>query len=323
VHATDATNASRTMLYDIHRGTWDDDLLALLRVPRGLLPAVLDCAGDYGTCLAEHFGAAIPICGIAGDQQAALIGEACFTPGMLKATYGTGCFALLNIGDTPAVSQNRLLTTIAYQFDGKPAYALEGSIFVAGAAVQWLRDGLGIIDTAEQSSALAAASDPAQDIFLVPAFTGLGAPHWDPDCRGALFGLTRATGRAELARAALESVCYQTLDLLDAMRADWPSGEFKLRADGGMAASDWMLQQLADILDVTVERAAIRETTALGAAYLAGLKRGVYPPPAEFARMWRADRTFTPGMPSAVRAKKIAGWHEAVSRTLSARATRN
>jgi glycerol kinase len=319
VHATDATNASRTMLYDIHRGTWDDDLLALFRVPRCLLPAILDSAGDYGTCLADHFGAPIPICGIAGDQQAALIGEACFTPGMLKATYGTGCFALLNTGETPAVSQHRLLTTIAYQLDGTPAYALEGSIFVAGAAIQWLRDGLGIIDTAEQSGALAAASDPAQDVYLVPAFTGLGAPYWDPECRGALFGLTRATGRAELARAALESVCYQTLDLLDAMRADLPSAEFRLRADGGMAVSDWMLQRLADILDVTVERAAIRETTALGAAYLAGLKRGIYPPPPQFAGTWRADRTFTPAMAGAVRAHKIAGWREAVSRTLSAR----
>jgi glycerol kinase len=238
---------------------------------------------------------------------------------MLKATYGTGCFALLNTGETPAQSQHRLLTTIAYQIDGKRSYALEGSIFVAGAAIQWLRDGLGIIDSAEQSGVLAAASDPAQEIYLVPAFVGLGAPHWDPDCRGAVFGLTRSTGRAELVRAALEGVCFQTLDLINAMRADWPSADVTLRADGGMAASDWLLQQLADILDVTVERAAVRETTALGAAYLAGFKRGIYPPPPQFAKMWRADRAFTPNMPSDTRAKKIAGWRDAVSRTLSTR----
>ena len=318
VHATDATNASRTLLYDIHRTAWDDDLLALFRVPRSLLPSVLDSAADYGTSLAEHFGASIPICGVAGDQQAAMIGEACFAPGMLKATYGTGCFALLNTGDTPAVSQHRLLTTIAYQLDGKRAYALEGSIFVAGAAIQWLRDALGTIDTAEQSGALAAASDPAQDVYLVPAFVGLGAPYWDPDCRGALFGLTRSTGRAELARAALESVCYQTHDLLNAMRADWPSSGVTLRADGGMAASDWLLQRLADILDVRIERAATRETTALGAAYLAGFKRGIYPPPSQFAKLWRADRSFTPAMSPGIRAHKLAGWRNALSRTLSA-----
>ncbi|HEX5282129.1 MAG TPA: glycerol kinase GlpK [Micropepsaceae bacterium] len=317
VHATDATNASRTMLYDIHRGTWDDDLLALFAVPRSMMPEVLDCADDYGTTLAEHFGRAIPIRGVAGDQQAAMVGEACFAPGMLKATYGTGCFALLNTGDAPAASKNRLLTTIAYQLDRKPAYALEGSIFVAGAAIQWLRDGLGVIETADESGALAAKSDPRQDIYLVPAFVGLGAPHWDPDCRGAMFGLTRATGPAELARAALESVCYQTLDLLNAMRSDWPSAELVLRADGGMAASDWMLQRLADILDVTVERAAVRETTALGAAYLAGLKQGIYPPPSLFAGTWRAERAFTPNMAPATRKQKIAGWHEAVSRTLT------
>lgn len=292
VHATDATNASRTLLYDIHRGTWDDDLLALFRIPRAVLPAVLNSAADYGTSLAEHFGRAIPICGIAGDQQAALVGEACFAPGTLKATYGTGCFALLNTGDMPVLSRHRLLTTIAWQLDGKPAYALEGSIFVAGAAVQWLRDGLGVIGTAGESSVLAASSDPAQNVYLVPAFVGLGAPYWDSDCRGALFGLTRSTGPAELSRAALESVCYQTLDLLDAIRADWPDAGFVLRADGGMTVSDWFLQRLADILDVSVERPAGHETTALGAAYLAGLQRGIYPPPRDFAPMWRAARCF-------------------------------
>ncbi|MDE2474805.1 MAG: glycerol kinase GlpK [Alphaproteobacteria bacterium] len=317
VHATDATNASRTMLYDIHRGAWDDELLALFGIPRSMLPAVLNSADDYGMSLAEHFGRPVPIRGVAGDQQAAMIGEACFAAGMLKATYGTGCFALLNTGDMPVLSQHRLLTTIAYQFDGKPTYALEGSIFVAGAAIQWLRDGLGIIATAEQSGALAAVSDPHQDIYLVPAFVGLGAPYWDPGCRGALFGLTRSTGPAELAKAALESVCYQTHDLLNAMRADWPSIKLMLRADGGMAASDWMLQRLADILDVTVERAAVRETTALGAAYLAGFKHGIYPPPSRFADLWRAGRAFTPAMMPAIRAEKIAGWHDAVSRTLT------
>lgn len=321
VHATDATNASRTMLYDIHRGTWDDELLALFAIPRSMMPEVRDSAADFGTSLAEYFGRPIPIRGVAGDQQAAMVGEACFAPGMLKATYGTGCFALLNTGDTPAASKNRLLTTIAYQFDSKPAYALEGSIFVAGAAIQWLRDGLGIIAAAGQTGALAAEADPQQDVYLVPAFVGLGAPHWDPDCRGALFGLTRSTGPAELAKAALESVCYQTLDLLDAMRADWPSPGLMLRADGGMAASDWMLQRLADILDVTVERAAVRETTALGAAYLAGFKHGIYLPPSDFANLWRAERSFTPGMAPATRAEKIAGWHDAVSRTLTKNTT--
>jgi glycerol kinase len=316
-HATDATNASRTMLYNIHLGAWDDELLQLFGIPRSILPAVLDSADDYGTSLGEHFGRSIPIRGVAGDQQAATVGEACFAPGMLKATYGTGCFALLNTGDTPVPSQHRLLTTIAYQLGGKPAYALEGSIFVAGAAIQWLRDGLGVIGTADQSGALAAVSDLNQDVYLVPAFVGLGAPYWDSDCRGALFGLTRSTGPAELARAALESVCYQTHDLLNAMRADWPSAKLMLRADGGMAASDWLLQRLADILDVTVERAAVRETTALGAAYLAGFNCGIYPPPSRFADMWRAERTFTPTMPPVIRADKIAGWHDAVSRTLT------
>ncbi|HUK61403.1 MAG TPA: glycerol kinase GlpK [Stellaceae bacterium] len=317
VHATDATNACRTLLYDIHRGAWDDDMLALFQIPRAILPAVLDCTADYGTCLAEHFGRPIPIRAIAGDQQAATVGEACFAPGAVKATYGTGCFALLNTGATAVASQHRLLTTIAYQLDGTPTYALEGSIFVAGAAVQWLRDSLGVIATAEQSGALAAASDPAQQIYFVPAFVGLGAPYWDPDCRGALFGLTRSTGPKELARAALESVCFQTLDLLDAMRADWPSAEIILRADGGMAASDWLLQRLADILDIVVERPIVQETTALGAAYLAGLKSGIYPPPRSFAERWRAERSFTPGMAPAARAAKIAGWRDAVSRTLS------
>jgi len=323
VHATDATNASRTLIYDIRRNAWDDELLALFRIPRALLPEVRDSAGAFGAARSEHFGAPIGIRGVAGDQQAATVGQACFAPGMMKATYGTGAFALLNTGRTPIVSKHRLLTTIAYQLNGETTYALEGSIFVAGAAVQWLRDGLGLIGSASESGALAAAADPAQAVYLVPAFVGLGAPHWDPDCRGALFGLTRATSARELARAALESVGYQTLELIEAMRADWPPGaatEMALRVDGGMAASDWAMQRLADILDAPVDRPAIQETTALGAAYLAGLSAGVYPPPADFARSWRRERAFRPTLSAETRANMVAGWRDAVKRTLSGRA---
>jgi glycerol kinase len=322
VHSTDATNASRTLLYDIRRGQWDDELLALFRVPRAILPEVRDSADDFGFAQSEHFGARIAIRGVAGDQQAATVGQACFAPGMTKATYGTGAFALVNTGRTPVVSSHRLLTTIAYRLDGETTYALEGSIFVAGAAVQWLRDGLGVIRAADETGALAAAADPAQSVYLVPAFVGLGAPYWDPDCRGALFGLTRATGPKEIARAALESVGYQTLDLIEAMRADWPPGagaETVLRVDGGMAASDWAMQRLADILDAPVDRPAIKETTALGAAYLAGLHVGLYPPLAEFAARWRRERAFRPTLAPAARAKMVAGWRDAVARTLSAR----
>jgi glycerol kinase len=318
VHLTDATNASRTLLYDIRRNAWDDELLALFRVPRALLPDVRDSADDYGVALPEHFGARIAIRGIAGDQQAATVGQACFAPGMMKATYGTGAFALVNTGKTPVVSSHRLLTTIAYRLNGETTYALEGSIFVAGAAVQWLRDGLGVIRAAAESDALAAAADPAQSVYLVPAFVGLGAPYWDPDCRGALFGLTRAAGPKEIARAALESVGYQTLDLIEAARADLPAGaETVLRVDGGMAASDWTMQRLADILDAPVDRPAIKETTALGAAYLAGLRAELYPPLAEFAARWRRERAFRPTLAAEARAKMVAGWRDAVSRTLS------
>ncbi|KQO56169.1 glycerol kinase [Methylobacterium sp. Leaf87] len=314
LHATDATNAARTALFDIHRGTWDDDLLGLFGIPRALLPEVRDCAGDFGSTRAELFGAAIPIRGIAGDQQAATIGQACFTPGMVKATYGTGCFALLNTGAEPRASTNRLLTTIAYQFAGRRTYALEGSIFVAGAAIQWLRDGLGVIRDAAESGPLAARADPASEIYLVPAFVGLGAPHWEPDVRGALFGLVRDTGPKDLARAALESVCYQTHDLLAAMRADWPHAETGtvLRADGGMAASDWTMQRLADLLGLPVDRPVVRETTALGAAYLAGWHAGLYPEPDDFAGLWHLDRRFTPAMPDADRSVRLDGWHRAV-----------
>ena len=322
IHATDATNASRTLLYDIHTGTWDDELLALLDVPRSMLPEVMDSSGRFGVTDPAHLGAAIPVSGIAGDQQAATVGQACFSPGMMKSTYGTGCFALLNTGSTPVMSQNRLLTTVAYQFKGQRTYALEGSIFVAGAAVQWLRDGLKIIETAAQTGPLAAEADPAQQVYLVPAFVGLGAPHWDAEARGALFGLTRATGPRELAKAALDSVCYQTCDLLEAMRADWPDAgraETVLRVDGGMVASDWTMQRLADLLGAAVDRPAVMETTALGAAYLAGLAEGLYPEPDTFARLWKLDRRFAPGLDPELRRAQIIGWRDAVSRTLTHR----
>jgi glycerol kinase len=320
VHATDATNASRTLLFDIHKGCWDDGLLMLLGVPKAVLPQVMNSSGAFGAADPSLFGAPIPICGIAGDQQAALIGQACFAPGMVKSTYGTGCFALINTGDTPVASRNQLLTTVAYQLGGKRAYALEGSIFVAGAAVQWLRDGLHLVSSAEATGPLAQAADPTQEVILVPAFVGLGAPYWRPDARGALFGLTRATGPRELAQAALESVCFQTHDLLAAMKADWPDGESALsvlRVDGGMVNSDWTMQRLADLLRCTVDRPQIRETTALGAAYLAGLHTGFYPEPDRFAERWHLERRFTPGMDGALRARKLAAWSSAVGKLLA------
>jgi glycerol kinase len=320
VHATDATNASRTLLYDIHTGRWDDALLAALGIPRSVLPEVLDSSANFGATDPELFGSAIPICGIAGDQQAALIGQACFAPGMVKSTYGTGCFIVLNTGSTAVASKNRLLTTVAYQLGGVRSYALEGSVFVAGAAVQWLRDGLNIISTAEQSGALAQTADPSQEVVLVPAFVGLGAPHWRPDVRGALFGLTRATGPRELARAALESVCFQTADLLAAMKDDWRDSvgtRNALRVDGGMAVSDWTMQRLADILGTTVDRPQIKETTALGAAYLAGLHTGFFPEPDRFLNHWRLERRFEPRMDAKERARKLAEWASAIRRLLS------
>jgi glycerol kinase len=320
VHATDATNASRTLLFDIRAGRWDDQLLKILSVPKSILPDVLDSSAAFGTTDAELFGAAIPIYGIAGDQQAALIGQACFAPGMLKATYGTGCFALLNTGEKPVESHNKLLTTIAYQLGGKRSYALEGSIFIAGAAVQWLRDGLHIVQSAAETGALAQAADPTQDVILVPAFVGLGAPYWRPDVRGALFGLTRATGPRELAQAALESVCFQTADLLAAMKADWREAGTTLRTlrvDGGMANSDWFMQRLADIIGSTVDRPQIKETTALGAAYLAGLHAGFFPEPDRFFEHWRLERQFKPQIDAAVRERKLAAWTTAVRRLLA------
>jgi glycerol kinase len=320
VHATDATNASRTLLFNIHTGEWDDELLKILRVPRAMLPEVKDSSAKFGESVPDLFGGAIAISGIAGDQQAAIIGQACFTPGMIKSTYGTGCFALLNTGSTPVTSKNKLITTIAYQLKGKRTYALEGSIFVAGSAVQWLRDGLGIIKEAAETGPLADKSDPTQSVYLVPAFVGMGAPYWNPGVRGALFGLTRNTGPAELAHAALESVCYQTFDLWEAMRADWPGAKaanIVLRVDGGMTASDWTMQRLADLLDAPVDRPMIQETTALGAAYLAGLAAGVYPEPVKFADNWRLEHRFKPAMSQATRERKLKGWARAVRGVLA------
>lgn len=317
-HVTDATNASRTMLYDITRGDWSDDMCHLFGVPREMLPQVLDCAADFGMTRADLFGREIPILGVAGDQQAATVGQACFQPGMVKATYGTGCFALLNTGDKPVRSKNRLLTTIAYQLDGKPTYALEGSIFIAGAVVQWLRDGLRMIREASETQALSARADESQDIIMVPAFTGLGAPHWDPAARGAIFGLTRNTGPAELARAALESVGFQTRDLFQAMRADWSGADDAvLRVDGGMTASEPAMQFLADILGAPVDRPENTETTAQGAAWLAGYRAGLCPGPAEYAGAWRLDRRFQPAMDRDLRDRRYAAWQRAVRAVMS------
>ena len=315
-HATDATNASRTLLFDIHRGEWSEDLCRMLRIPMSILPEVRDCAGDFGAT--SLLGRTIGIAGMAGDQQAATVGQACFEPGMMKSTYGTGCFALLNTGAAPVRSENRLLTTIAYQFDGRPTYALEGAIFVAGAAVQWLRDGLGLIRQASDTDALADEADEMQRVYLVPAFVGLGAPYWNAEARGALFGLTRNTGPRELARAALESVCYQTRDLLEAMRGDWGgAAETVLRVDGGMVASDWTMQRLADLLAAPVDRPVVLETTALGAAYLAGYASGLCPAPSEFAKSWKLERRFTPRMDAGAREAKYRGWQEAVRKLLA------
>ena len=314
-HVTDATNAARTLLLDIHDATWDPALAELFRVPMSLLPEVRDSAGDFGTT--HLFGGPIRIMGVAGDQQAATVGQGCFAPGMTKSTYGTGCFALLNTGAQMVQSRNRLLTTIAYQLAGKRTYALEGAIFIAGAAVQWLRDGLKIISHAPDSGSLAIEADPGEQVYLVPAFVGLGAPWWDASARGAIFGLTRKSGPAEIARAALESVGYQTRDLIDAMRADWPAASNTvLRVDGGMTACDYTMQFLADILDAPVDRPVVMETTALGAAYLAGLAAGVCPEPDAFAKSWKRERRFVPRMDASTRARKWAGWQDAVRRTL-------
>ena len=319
VHATDASNACRTMLFDITRQDWDDRLLERLDIPRAMLPEVRDNSGRFGESEPSRLGVAIPITGMAGDQQAATFGQACFQPGMLKSTYGTGCFALLNTGERLVPSQNRLLSTIAWRLDGRPTYAIEGSIFIAGAAVQWVRDGLRAIAHAAESEALARTVPDCGGVYLVPAFTGLGAPWWDPDARGAILGITRDTTGAHIVRAALEAVCYQTADLMTAMKDDIQAADAgvfpdALRVDGGMVANDWVCQYLADILNCPVERPAVLETTALGAAYLAGLAIGFYPSLDAISRSWRADGRFTPSMPAATRDARLTGWAEAVAR---------
>jgi len=320
VHATDATNAARTMLYNINDGCWDKDLLCMFGIPESMLPDVKNCSDDFGVTCDDLFeGAGIPIRGVAGDQQAATIGQACFEPGMVKSTYGTGCFVLLNTGNTPVHSKNRLLTTIAYQLDGKPTYALEGSIFIAGAAVQWLRDGLKMIQTAAETTLLAEAADETENVYFVPAFTGLGAPYWNAECRGAIFGLTRNTGPEEIAKAALECVGFQTRDLIDAMNDDWGANEqTALRIDGGMSNNDYAMQALANQLQATVERPRVTETTALGAAYLAGLAVGVFGQPNEFAKSWSFEHQFQPTIEQAEADTKYAGWQLAVNRLLHA-----
>lgn len=316
VHATDLTNASRTMLCDIRRGDWDDELLKLLRIPRALLPEIRDSSTHFGETSSNLLGAAVPIGGIAGDQQAALIGQACFEPGMVKSTYGTGCFLLLNTGETPVASKNRLLTTPAYRMGGRTAYAMEGSIFIAGAGVKWLRDGLGILRDAAETAVLAAKVPDNHGVYLVPAFVGLGAPHWQPDARAQISGLTLDAGPAHLARATLESVAYQTLDLTDAMAADGTKRPAAIRVDGGMAANDWFCQFLADILDARVERPTEIETTALGAASLAGLAVGRWPDTAALAGSWSRGASFEPRMAAGRREALVAGWKDALSRAM-------
>jgi glycerol kinase len=314
VHASDATNASRTLLFDIHRQQWSEEMLALFGVSRKVLPEVLDSSADYGATEPSLFGRAIPIAGIAGDQQAAAVGQACFSPGMIKSTYGTGCFVLNHTGTIAPLSKNRLVTTVALRLAGKVTYAVEGSIFIAGAGVQWIRDRLGLVHNAGETEAMAAALPGNAGVYLVPAFTGLGAPYWDPNARGAIFGLTRDVGRPEIARAMLEAVCYQTRDLMEAMAADGTPKPTSLRVDGGMTANNWLMQFLADMLDIPVERPVVTETTALGAAYLAGLKTGLWSSTDDIAKHWRRDHLFQPSMKAGEREKLYAGWADAVQR---------
>ena len=329
-HLTDATNASRTLLFDIHKQQWDAELLDALEVPAGVLPEVLNCADHYGVSDKAVLGREIPICGVAGDQQAALFGQACFSPGMIKSTYGTGCFLMMNSGTRPVASKNRLLTTVGYRLDGEVVYALEGSIFNAGTAIQWLRDGLGLIQSTAEIDALVASTEPGrggrgdgdhgegnQGVYMVPAFTGLGAPHWDPLARAAIVGITRNTSKAHLVRAALEAVCYQTRDLIEAMREDGQGEISRLRVDGGMVVNHWLMQFLADITGVTVERPAITETTALGAAWLAGLQCGLFDSLPQLSRRWRKERAFQPGRDEKSRDVLIAGWNEALQRVMA------
>ncbi|PRY65781.1 glycerol kinase [Vreelandella songnenensis] len=316
-HVTDATNASRTALFNIHTQQWDEELLTLFNIPASLLPEVKDSSDDFGMVEADLLGAELPIAGVAGDQQAALVGQACFKPGMGKSTYGTGCFMIVNTGDTPSLSQNRLLTTVGYRLNGKPTYAMEGSIFVAGATVQWLRDGLNLFADAAETEALAKETRYGHSVYLVPAFTGLGAPYWDPKARGAIFGLTRDTGIAEIVAAGLQAVCYQTRDLQHCMNDDMDATPSKLRVDGGMVKNSWLMQFLADMLDIEVDRPTILETTALGAAYLAGLRLGWYDSLEEIEQLWRCEKSFLPSMDSATRESLYQGWLDAVSRVRS------
>lgn len=317
-HVTDATNASRTSLFNIQQNKWDPSLLSTFRVPEAVLPEVLNCAAEFGETDTEIFGRPIPICGVAGDQQAAAFGQACFAPGDIKSTYGTGCFALVNTGNEAVASKNRLLSTIAYRLDGQTTYALEGSIFIAGAVVQWLRDELGIIKDASETGPLAESIDSNNGVYIVPAFTGLGAPHWAPDARGIITGLTRGAGRAEIARAALESVAYQTADLMRAIAKDGITPK-TLRVDGGMVASDWTMQFLADILDLPVERPTVNETTALGAAYLAGLQANIFQDLDDIAERWRLDARFQPAMGGSERDRNLKGWNHALGLALAER----
>ncbi|MGJ7461123.1 glycerol kinase GlpK [Halomonas sp. MA07-2] len=319
VHATDATNASRTALFNIHEQRWDPVLLELFGVPESLLPEVKDSSDDFGVVDAEWLGAELPIAGVAGDQQAALVGQACFSPGMGKSTYGTGCFMIVNTGDKAELSRNRLLTTVGYRIGGRTTYAMEGSIFVAGATVQWLRDGLQLFADAAETEALARNMRSGHSVYLVPAFTGLGAPHWDPKARGAIFGLTRDTGIAEIVAAGLQAVCYQTRDLQACMSDDMAAEPDTLRVDGGMVANNWVMQFLADMLGLAVDRPTVLETTALGAAYLAGLRLGWYRDLDEIAELWQCERRFTPHMPEAERERLYRGWQEAVERVKSDR----
>ncbi|BCW88904.1 Glycerol kinase [Alphaproteobacteria bacterium SO-S41] len=318
VHATDATNASRTSLFNIADQDWDEDLLSWFAVPRAMLPEVRDSAGSFGTALKSLIGADLPIMAVAGDQQAAAVGQACLGPGFMKSTYGTGCFALAHTGPRQVASKHRLLTTVATRLGGETTYALEGSIFMAGATIQWLRDKLRLFDDAAKSSDLAQQADPNSQVMLVPAFTGLGAPYWDPDARGAILGLTRNDGAAEIARAGLESVSFQTRDLLEAMAADLAeAGEpapHALRVDGGMVVNDWFCQNLADLTGRTIERPVVTETTALGAAFLAGLGVGAFASVDEIAAAWRLDRRFEPMLPAAARDARYARWQEAVAK---------
>ncbi|MFZ5608647.1 MAG: glycerol kinase GlpK [Pseudomonadota bacterium] len=312
VHATDASNASRTMLYNLAIGDWDEGLLALFDIPRALLPEIRDSAGVFGETKAALLGRAIPVGAMIGDQQAALVGQGCFAPGMMKATYGTGCFALVNTGATATPSRNRLLTTVAYRLGGRDVFALEGSIFIAGALVQWLRDQLQLIEAAGASEALAKSVTDNGGVYVVPAFAGLGAPYWNPAARGAISGLTRGSGRAHIVRASLEAMAHQSHDLLAAMAADGATAS-RLRVDGGMAKNDWICQDLADILNIPIDRPAVTETTALGAAMLAALGIGLFKNLEDIAKTWRLERGFTPALDEAARATRLAGWRHAVA----------